>query len=733
MESKEIIRPENEEIQNIEAISGASEEGQIIVEETVTSNEECQEAMEEDVVTVTENEPIAEENMEMQEQQEEEMQEAIEEEVAKVTENELIAEENTEIQEQQEEKIEEQQEEAIEEQQEEEIEDEEEEEVTIKSADSIEAEYALLTCEESVTKLEQLVSEPNFNLIKLNVGVLRGKILDFIKEERGRLLETFLADGGVKEEFVAEPTTLEERFHKALQKFKDNKAKFLDNLEEEKQKNLVLKQNVINSLKELIETESNLKVLNDKFKEFQETWKEIGPVPQNESANLWQNYHFYVEKFFDILRINKELRSLDLKKNLEQKIALCEQAEELLVDDSIIRSFKKLQTLHEEWKEIGPVPEDKKEEIWERFKNASDKINQRRREHYEQIFTEQQNNYNAKVVLCEKAEELLATEIKSPKEQRIVSEQFTELLKVWKTLGPIPSKLSEEIWKRFKGSLDQFFQEHKEQVKKSKEEQTQNYNLKLNLAIRAEGVADRTDWAQAAAEIIALQKEWKEVGPVPYKYSDAIWKRFRAACDKFFKAKSNYFANKQEIEAENLIKKEALIEKIKNQKFGEDKNANIEILKEIQREWTEIGYVTKSEQDRIYKSYREVINKRFEELKINVGELQRDKFRSHINTILDDPNAGKLLSKERGILQSKLKELKDDVLLWENNLGFFAHSKNADLLREEFTKKIDSAKAQIKDLEYKIRMLNNPKKSTEENKTTEEAKGEEKKETPVAE
>jgi hypothetical protein len=289
-------------------------------------------------------------------------------------------------------------------------------------------------------------------------------------------------------------------------------------------------------------------------------------------------------------------------------------------------------------------------------------------------------------------------------------------------LGPTPPKFNEEIWKRFKGSLNKFSQERREQAKKLWDEQMQNYNLKLNLTIRAEGIADRTDWKQASAEMIALQKEWREIGAVPYKHSDAIWKRFRAACDNYFTKRAKYFDNKQDIETENLKKKEALIEKIINQEFGEDKSANLEILKEIQREWTETGHVTKSEQDRIYKSYREAVNKRFEELKISANELYREKFRSRVDNILDDPNADKLIIKERNFLTNKLKELKDNALLWENNLGFFAHSKNANLLKEEFTKKIDDAKAQIKELEYKIRMLNSPKKEKKEAKSVKEIK-----------
>ena len=350
--------------------------------------------------------------------------------------------------------------------------------------------------------------------------------------------------------------------------------------------------------------------------------------------NLWQNYHFYVEKFFDILRINRELKDLDLKKNLEQKIKLCEQAESLLLQDSVKQSFKELQDLHEKWKEIGPVPEDKKEELWERFKNASDQINQRRREHYEQIYAEQQNNYNAKVVLCEKAEEFTAQPATNAKEFNAISDQLTELLKVWKTLGAAPPKVNEEIWNRFKGTLDKFFEKKKEFFGKIKDEQQTNYNMKVNLAIRAEAIAKRTDWRAATDEILQLQKEWKEIGATSRKHSEAIWKRFRSACDQFFEAKSNYFNNAQEIEAENLKKKEELIERLKNHAFGADRNENLEAIKAYQREWTEIGFVPKKEKDRIYAAYREALDQRFADLKISAEDRKRDNYRSRINNIL---------------------------------------------------------------------------------------------------
>lgn len=595
--------------------------------------------------------------------------------------------------------------------------------------EQVEAEYAGFDLEKSIAELEKLVVEPNFNLIKLRVGVLRTKIIEFFRERKRAALAAFNAAKAAAEAAAAEnpdapveeieapsnePDEFEVRFNKAFQQYKDSKAKFIEALEAQKQKNLESKNQIIEGLRNLIETESNLKNLNDKFKELQEQWKNIGPVPQNESTNLWQNYHFYVEKFFDIIRLNKEAREMDYKKNLERKLELCEKAESLLLVDSINQSFKDLQSLHEQWKEIGPVPEDKKEEVWERFKAASDQINARRKEFYDKLFAEEQNNYNAKVVLCEQAEELVSHSSEAVKEYNEVSDKLTELLNIWKTLGPAPGKLNDEIWNRFKSTLDKFFTQKKEYFQQIKDTQMQNYNQKLNLAIQAEGIATRTDWKQATAEMLNLQSEWKTIGATPRKYSDQIWKRFRAACDKFFEAKSNYFNNIQEIEADNLHKKEELIQKILTHEFSDDRNANMEALKEYQNEWIAIGFVPKKEKDRIYTEYREALNKRFSDLKISAEDMRHNRFRSKIDNILSNPNAEKMIDKEKNFLKNKLTQLKEDISLWENNLGFFSNSKNAEIITAEFRKKIEAAKEEIKDLEYKIKMMNNPKPSKEE-------------------
>lgn len=599
--------------------------------------------------------------------------------------------------------------------------------------EQVEAEYAGYDLEKSVAEMERLVEEPNFNLIKLRVGVLRSKIIDFFREKKRAMQQEYNAAKAAAEAKAAEnpeapveevpnpfdqPDELEGRFNKAFQLFKDNKAKFIEALEEQKQKNLATKNRIIEDLKNLVETESNLKTLNDKFKEFQEEWKNVGPVPQTESTNLWQNYHFYVEKFFDILRMNKEARAIDLKKNLESKLQLCEKAESLLLVDSINQSFSELQALHAQWKEVGPVPEEKKEEVWERFKAASDKINQRRKEHYDQLLANEQNNYNAKVVLCEQAEEITSQPTENIKEYNEISDKLTELLNMWKTLGPAPGKLNDEIWARFKSTLDKFFGQKKEYFQNIKDTQMQNYNQKLNLAIQAEGIADRTDWKQATADILALQTEWKSIGATPRKYSDQVWKRFRAACDKFFEAKSNFFNNVQDVESENLKKKEELIQKILSFEFGEDRNANMEALKGYQNEWIEIGFVPKKDKDRIYTEYREALNKRFSELKISADDVRHNRYQSRIDNILSNPNAEKMIDKEKGFLRNKLDKLREDIILWENNLGFFANSKNADIITSEFRKKIENAKREVKDLEYKIRMMNKQAKAGEATEET---------------
>lgn len=680
MESKELLHPEMNENSNQEVNAGASNEAQLDAEMT-----------EEATPVIMEESPVQEETT--TEEPESNDQDSDLDDTDNISEmvSEIEDSNNTD----------------------ESDEDETDEDETIvpnaETEEDIEREYAELSLEDGVGELEKVVQELDYNNSKKRVGILKANFLKLYKSTEITLLEQFLNEGGVREEYKSPNIEVKEKFDQALTLFKEKKTIFIEEQEKQKEKNLQEKLAIIEGLKELIESETTLKEKNDKYKEFQEKWKSIGPVPQNESHNLWQNFHFYVEKFFDLLRMNQEFRNLDFKKNLEQKIALCERAESLLLEDSINKSFKLLQQLHDEWKELGPVSEDKKEEIWERFKNASDQINQRRRAYYEKLYTDRQNSYNAKVVLCEQAEEIIATEPQNAKEYKSVSDRLSELLKVWKTLGPAPPKLNDEIWHRFKSALDKHFSLQKEFFNQLKEEQTQNYNLKINIAIQAEGIAERTDWRKATEEIIQLQKEWKEIGIVPRKYKDVIWKRFRAACDKFFANKAHYYANIKEIEAENLKKKEELVEKILTHEFGNDREENMQIMQQYQRQWTEIGHVPHKQKERISNEYRQALDQRFADLNISREDVSRDRFKSKIETILSDPNANRILDKERRFLINKMTQLKDEINLLENNLGFFANSKNADLLREEFSKKIETAKNEVKELEYKIKMMEKSK------------------------
>jgi len=577
------------------------------------------------------------------------------------------------------------------------------------------ASYDLLSKEEVVETLEETVKNPDVNKIKQQVALLKIRYLKLIKEEKEKVLEKNLSEGEEEEKKediqkeMAERKHWDDRFNKAFNQYKENKQSYLEEQERQKQLNLEEKKALLDELKSLIDSNESLKKIYDSFKEIQEKWKAIGPVPQSDITELWQNYHFYVEKFFDKVKISKELKELDLKKNLELKLSLCEKTEALLIEPSVFKAFNTLQQYHNEWKEIGTVPEDKKEEIWVRFKNASDLINQKRRDHYENLSKDQENNYQAKLALCNRAQEITNIDFTSFKQINETSTQVSDLLKTWKTIGPAPKQHNDDIWNRFRSILDSFYESKKQYVDKIKEEQLDNYNKKINLCIQAEAISQRNDWKKATDEILKLQKEWKEIGMVTRKQSDILWKRFRKACDEFFAAKQTYYANIESHEQTNLAKKEELIQRVIDAPFVESKEENLQIIKAFQREWMEIGYTPLSEKERLWKEFRAAIDKRFEKLKISQDEIKNINYQQHIKNILDDKNASDGLYRERKNLQNKLSKLKEDVALWENNIGFFANSKNADLLKAEFEKKINKAKDEIVDIESKLKLLKNIK------------------------
>lgn len=591
-----------------------------------------------------------------------------------------------------------------------------------------EVDYTNQSREELLNSLKELMQE-DVTHIRTRVAGIKATFAAANKELQKVAFEEFLAAGGNKDDYKTEDDALAEAFRKVYNEYRERRQKHTDEVEAQKQKNLEQKRTILDELKNLIEGDDTMKKAYDDFNALQERWKAIGEVPRESVDDLWQNYHFLIEQFFNKVKINKELKMLDMKKNLEQKIVLCEKAEELIVEPSVIKAFKSLQDLRDQWKEIGPVPTEQNDEIWSRFCNAADQVSTRHREYFEQRREEMDKNLLAKQALIEKAKELVAETPASIKQWNDVSAALDELLKVWKTIGPVPREQNEEIWKQFKGTIDTFYTHKKEYFDTLKDEQTDNYNKKIDLCLKAEAVAKREDWKKATEELLQLQAEWKSIGTVSRKYSDKIWQRFRGACDEFFAKKGQYYSHIKENEKDNMAKKEAIIAQLKAYEFGEDKEENLRVIKDFQRQWMEIGFVPMNEKERLKNEFREVINSHFEKLKISIHEAEENAFRERVRNVGNDSK--RFVNSERDDLQNKIEKLRNDIKLWENNLGFLNDSKQADLLKNEFQKKMQSARQQIALMEAKVRILRESQAKAEETKSadkkpkTEEPKVEE--------
>lgn len=567
-----------------------------------------------------------------------------------------------------------------------------------------------LSREELIEKLSELLQNDDIEAIKANVAAIKVAFHEKTREERKETAIDETSEPSEDEEKAAavpeDADPLEKKFNEVFNIYRQKRAKYLEQLEEQKKVNLIEKQQILEQMKELVNSDETLKTTYDQFRTLQEKWKSIGIVPKNEANNLWQNYHFLVEKFFDKVRINRELRDLDYQKNLEAKIALCEKTEELLIEKSTKKAFTKLQEYREEWKQIGPVPSDKRDELWERFKTAADKINAQRKEQYQAIKEQQDNNYAAKLALVEQSEKLLETTPTSLAEWQSVSDQLNEIFKMWKTIGPAAKVQNDEIWNKFKPMLDSFFAQKKEYFDQLKSQLQNNYNMKLDLCTQAEAVKDSDDWAAATQTLINLQKEWKTIGPTPKKQSEKIWKRFRAACDEFFERKEKFYSSINEVNEENLKKKQALIEEIKNFTIDESNvQESLSELKKLQRQWMEIGHVPKKDKDAIQQEYRNAINEKFDKLKSIGADIANYNFRTKIEQYKENPNGSQLINKERNSLINRIQTMKEDVALWENNIGFLSNSKNSTILKDEFEKKIEKTKQEIALLEAKVKYL----------------------------
>ena len=574
--------------------------------------------------------------------------------------------------------------------------------------------YSTLDREGLLAAMQELMKE-EMQAIKGRASTIRNRFNELNREVQKTLFDAFLAEGGNKDEYEAKNDGVAERFYALYDKYRERRQQFLADLEVQKKKNLEAKQALIEELRTLVDSgEEQVRSALDKFNEIQERWKTIGDVPREQMNDLWQNYHFQIEQFFAKLKINRELRDLDQKHNLEQKIGLCEKAEELIVEPSVTKAFKELQELRAQWKEIGPVPAEQNEEIWQRFCTAANQIDERRKEYYEQRKEEMDHNLLAKQALIEKAEGLTAKHPESVREWNDLTAALDELLKVWKTIGPVPREVNEEIWSKFKGMIDRHYTEKKEYFATLKEEQESNYQKKMELCLKAEAIAQREDWKKATEELLQLQQEWKEIGAVSRKVSEKLWQRFRGACDQFFAKKGEFFKGRRAEESENLAKKEAIIAELKAHQFGEDREENLTAIKDFQRRWAEVGFVPAGDKERLHKEFRGEIDRVFEQLKISAREAEETAYRERLRNVAGD--AKRFVSNERQELQEKIEKLRNDLNLWENNLGFLTSSKQADLLKQEFEKKMQGARQQLALLQAKLRILNETEKQEKETK-----------------
>ncbi len=565
--------------------------------------------------------------------------------------------------------------------------------------------YSEYTQIELVNALRDVLDSSEDRNIKDEVEIIKSQFYKNSNEKIETAKKKFIEEGGEEDSFVAEVDPYENDIKDLLRRYRQIRFEYSKKMEVEKEENLKLKYDVIERIKGLINNEESINKTFNEFRDLQHEWREIGLVPQSKMKNLWDTYHFHVENFYDYIKINRELRDLDLRKNLEIKIKLCENAEELLVEPSIIKAFNTLQKYHEQWREVGPVPREQKDDIWERFKAATSKINKKHQEFFEARKEEQKKNLEAKIALCEKVEEIDTSNIPNYREWDEKSKELVKLQKVWRTIGFAPKKDNNKIYERFRKACDKFFDTKREFYAKNKELQQNNLQLKIDLCVQAESLKDSTDWKKTTQDLINIQKKWKEIGPIPRKHSDNIWKRFRSACDQFFEKKSEHFSGMDSEQTENLKRKEELIEKVVNFKSTGDVDQNLKSLREYQREWTEIGHVPFKKKDEIQIRFRDAINKLFDELNIDESKRNLLKFRSKMTSYSESNRGQNKMRMERDKYMNKLKQLENDLVLLDNNIGFFAKSKNAESLIADVNKKIEMSKQKIEFLKQKIRVI----------------------------
>ena len=566
--------------------------------------------------------------------------------------------------------------------------------------ESSEDRFAGKSKEELVGLFARMLEEQPVQSIRRDVEALKIAFYRLRRAEVEAARRRFVEEGGAEEDFTPAVDGVETQLKELFREYRRRRDEFIANLEAEKERNLKIKLEIIEELKELVNSDETLNHTFTKFRELQQRWKETGIVPQQQVKDLRETYNLHVENFYNFIKINKELRDLDLKKNYEQKVALCEQAEALLLEPSIVEAFHKLQKLHDEWRETGPVANEYKEALWERFKAASSRINKQHQEHFEALKAEQVKNLGLKTELCVATEELAAQPLTTRKEWNRASDRLLEIQKTWKTIGFAPKKDNNRIYERFRTACDRFFEAKRQFYAGVKAEMEHNLQLKLELCEAAESLSGSEEWKKATDELIALQARWKQIGAVARRHSDAVWKRFRAACDKFFERKSAHFASVDGEHEENLRRKLALLDEME---AADVKAGGYEVIRDFQRRWGEIGFVPIKQKDAVQKRYKAAVDALFSVLRGSERDRSMDRFREKVSTL--KASGDRRLRSERERLYNKVRQLEQEIALLENNIGFFAKSKNAEALVADVRAKIDRARGEMAAAIEKVKLI----------------------------
>ena len=560
-----------------------------------------------------------------------------------------------------------------------------------------------LTKEEILAKLKEVVADVE-NVAKPEIDGLKQSFYKLHNAEQDAARKLFIENGGAAENFVPQTDCVEEEFKNIMSVIKEKRSALTAELEKQKEMNLQVKLSIIEELKELVESPDDANKSYTEFKKLQQQWNEVKLVPQAKVNELWKNYQLYVEKFYDLLKLNNEFREYDFKKNLEIKTHLCEAAEKLADEADVVSAFHQLQKLHQEFRDTGPVAKELRDEIWARFKAASTTVNRRHQQHFEALKEVEQHNLDQKTVICEIIEAIDYKELTNFASWESKTQEVIALQNKWKTIGFAPQKMNVKIFERFRKACDEFFRKKGEFFKSLKEGMNENLEKKRALCEKAEALKDSTDWKATADELTKLQKEWKTIGPVAKKYSDAVWKRFISACDYFFEQKNKATSSQRSVEQENLEQKKNIIEKLNAIDDQMDTEGATQLVRDLMKEWNGVGHVPFKEKDRIYKQYHSQIDKLFERFNISASNKKLSNFKSTISSIQEgSPQA---LYREREKLVRAFDNMKNELQTYENNLGFLTtSSKKGNSLLTEINRKVEKLKGDIELVKQKIKVL----------------------------